>query len=58
MNNKRKMKKKKTVGSTSSSVRGKQKYSPKFHREILAVNQDSKSRPSRGIGVSGATKKE
>jgi hypothetical protein len=45
-----------TVGSTCSSMRGKQKYSPGGSR-IWTLSWDSKSHPSRGIGVSGTTRK-
>jgi hypothetical protein len=46
-----------TVESTSSSIRGKQKYLPGAKRSCTA-NLDRKSHPSRGIGVSGTIKKE
>jgi hypothetical protein len=45
------------VGSTCSSIRGKQKYSPEGKR-ICTPNLDRRFHPSRGVGVSGTTKKE
>jgi hypothetical protein len=46
-----------TMGSTCSSIRGKQKYSPGGKRSCTS-NLDGRSHPSRGVGVSGTIKKE
>jgi hypothetical protein len=43
------------MGSTCSSIRGKQKYSPGVKRSCTP-NLDRRSHLSRGVGVSGTIK--